>query len=131
MAADGIGDEYSPGPPAGVRGGRIPGDALFGCGRSDSGVQHRADTDRLNVQYGDRTDDDVRLRLLSVERAFVVSDSAIRGPDQPAGVCERGPPRIAGAPVPAYQHAGRDRSAGADRRRSALSGAEEVSPEGG
>src|SRR5215470_9934594 len=102
MAAYGVGYEYSPGPAAGVRRGRIPGDALLGCGRPDSGVQHRTDTDRLDVQYGDRTDDDVRLRVLSVERAVIVSHSAIRGPDQPAGVCERGPPRIAGAPVPAY-----------------------------
>ena len=48
----------------------MPADgAVFGRRRTVDGRQRRANADRPDVQHGDRAHDDVRLRVLSLERA--------------------------------------------------------------
>ena len=96
-------------------------------GRAGAGVQHRADADRADVQPGAGADDDVRLRLLSVERAGGVSHFAdtrcwsIRW-CMPARDCAgRWSPQL-----PHINHDGRDRRAGGAGRHAAGGGAEEV-----
>ena len=73
MMGSGVNLEFRPS--GGVRGGLPAGGAVLGGGRADAGLQHRADADRPDVQPGAGADDDVRLRLLSVERAGGVSRS--------------------------------------------------------
>ena len=53
---------------AGVRGGLPAGGAVLVGGRPGAGLQRRPDADRPDVQPGAGAHDDVRLRLLSVER---------------------------------------------------------------
>ena len=79
---------------------------LSGAGRTDAGMQHRADADRPDVQPGGRAHDDVRLRVLPVERAARLSRAAIRRADQSAGVCQRRPARRAGSADPAHPDPG-------------------------
>src|SRR5262245_2871948 len=106
VAADGSGYEHPPGTPAGVSGGSGSGDAAFVGGRSDAGLQHRTDSDRPDVQPGAGADDDVWLRVLSMERALGISNPAICRTGESIGVCERGIARVAGAAVSAYRYAG-------------------------
>src|ERR1019366_7621534 len=95
-----------------------------------AGLQRGADADRPDVQPGAGADVDVRLRVLSVERARVVPDFAHSGAGEPAGVRQRGTARGAGPAGAAYEYARGDRRAGGDRSRAAVSGPQEVSPEG-
>src|ERR1039457_3899738 len=103
---------------------------FFSAGGVGAGLQRGANTDRPDVQPGAGADDDVRLRLLSVERAGGVPHFAHGGAGEPVGVCQRGTARCASPSGAAYEYAVGDRRAGGDRSRAAISGAQEVSPEG-
>src|SRR5271157_158535 len=126
------GHHYQPAGP--LADGRVSGGDLLFCRRAGAGVQRGADPDRVDVQYGDRAYDFLRVRLLPVERSEQLPRDPEAGPAKSAGLCERGIARHNGATSASFTDfpgsgclAGRGRAAHRRRTETVQSQGSELS----
>ena len=88
VADVGLGGEFEELASGAIHGDLSADGAVLGGGRPVDGRERGPDANRLDVQHGAYADDDVRLRVLSVERARFVPVLKVCRADQSAGICE-------------------------------------------